>query len=95
MTTPNRPPLSPAAQAVLDAITAVSSAPADEIAAAALHALADHQTPAWDGGPLCHWTPTPHTRQELRNIAEELECGQVIPVKPQFPLPRRVPADLL
>ena len=43
--------------------------------AAALRALAEHQTPAWDGGPMCHWTPTPHTRQELRNIAEELECG--------------------
>ena len=41
--------------------------------AAALRALADHQSPAWDGGPLCHWTPTPHTRQELRNIAAELE----------------------
>ena len=41
--------------------------------AAALRALADHQTPAWDGGPLCHWSPTPYTRQELRSIAAELE----------------------
>lgn len=41
--------------------------------AAAFRALADHQSPAWDGGPLCHWTPTPYTRQELRNIAAELE----------------------
>ena len=83
MTTPNRPPLSPAAQAVLDAANGASSwGPDDcindarEIAAAALRALADHQTPAWDGGPLCQWTPTPHTRQELRNIAEELEGHQ-------------------
>ena len=43
--------------------------------AAVLRALADHQTPSWDGGPLCHWSPTPHTRQELRNIAAELEGG--------------------
>ena len=83
--------LSPAAQAVLDAFDRGW----DPNLAAALRAMADHQTPAWDGGPLCHWTPPPHTRQELRNIAEELEGGQAIPVKPQFPLPRRVPADLL
>ena len=43
--------------------------------AAAVRALADHQSPAWDGGPLCHWTPTPYTRQELRNIAAELESA--------------------
>ena len=43
--------------------------------AAALRALSDHQTPAWDGGPLCHWTPTPYTRQELRNIAADLESA--------------------
>jgi hypothetical protein len=44
--------------------------------AAALRALADYQRPAWDGtGPACHWTPTPHTRQELRNIAAELETS--------------------
>ena len=41
---------------------------------AVLRVLADHKTPAWDGtGPACHWTPTPHTRSELRNIADELE----------------------
>ena len=42
--------------------------------AAALRALAQHCTPTWDRtGPLCHWTPTPHTRQELQNFADELE----------------------
>ena len=61
--------LSPAAQAVLDAFNRGW----DPNLAAALRALADHQAPAWDGGPLCHWTPTPYTRQELRNIAAELE----------------------
>lgn len=38
---PNPTPLNPAAQAVLDAIKAVSPAPADEIAAVALRAAAD------------------------------------------------------
>ena len=38
MSAPNRPPLSPAAQAVMNAIKAVSPAPADEIAAVALRA---------------------------------------------------------
>ena len=37
--------LSPAAQAVLDAITFISPAPADEIAAAALRAAADQVVP--------------------------------------------------
>ena len=40
---------------------------------AALRALADHQSPEWDGGPLCHWRPDERTRRELCNIAEELE----------------------
>jgi hypothetical protein len=81
------PPLSPAAQAVL---TAFSAYPlhGDHIAntlmhgalPAALEALADHQTPAWDGGPLCHWTPAPHIRRELRAIAAELR-----PHLPSFP----------
>ena len=64
-----------AIRAAIDAEYARSHAPpsTDDFAAAVLRALADHQTPAWDGGPLCHWTPTPHTRQELRNIAAELE----------------------
>jgi hypothetical protein len=41
--------------------------------AAAFEALANHQTPRWDGdGPLCHWHPEPYTRQELRGMAQEL-----------------------
>ena len=81
--TPNRPPLSPATRAIVAAFDARYElcGPLDAnwqelCLAAALRALADHQTPAWDGGPLCHWTPTPHTRQELRNIAAELEGCQ-------------------
>lgn len=78
--------LSPATEAMLDAVClSVYDAPAAgcpnlvaELAphlATALRALARHQHPAWAGdGPLCHWTPTPHTRQELRNIATELEA---------------------
>ena len=71
-------PLSPAAQAVLDAIGIPVGSSLFRVAcgfsALALRALADHQIPAWDGtGPACYWTPTPHTRSELRNIADELE----------------------
>jgi hypothetical protein len=41
--------------------------------AAAFEALADYQASRWGGdGPLCHWHPAPYTRQELRNMAEEL-----------------------
>ena len=66
--------LSPAAQAVLDTVRKICPAPADEIAAAALRALAEYRTPSWDGiGPLCHWHPTPYVRRELLNIADELE----------------------
>jgi hypothetical protein len=43
--TPNRPPLSPAAQAVPNAVTEICPAPADEIAAAALRAAADQVAP--------------------------------------------------
>lgn len=80
MTTPSRPPLSPAAQAVMDAyeaapIVGVYPQDADQLAiAAALRALADHHAPAWAGtGPACHWHPDDRTRRELRNIAAELE----------------------
>lgn len=70
--------LSPAAQAVLDAVRVVPVLLNDHQErvglAAALRALADHQRPSWDGSGLaCHWMPTPHTRRELRNIAAELE----------------------
>lgn len=42
--------------------------------AAALRKLADHKPRPWSGqGPLCHWHPSEKTRQELRNMAEELE----------------------
>lgn len=41
--------------------------------AAALRALADHRSPPLGDGPLCHWNPDERTRQELRNIADELE----------------------
>lgn len=42
--------------------------------AASLQALAGHKPPPWTGeGPLCHWHPSQKTRQELRNIADELE----------------------
>lgn len=74
---PDPSPITRAIRAAIEVEFARSPAPPsiDDIAAAVLRALADHQTPAWDGGPLCHWTPTPHTRQELRNIAAELEGG--------------------
>lgn len=52
--------LSPAAQAVLNAITEISPAPADEIAAAALRAAADQCAEG-----ATHW--------ELYAIAAELE----------------------
>jgi hypothetical protein len=70
-------PLSPAAQAVLDAIGIPVGSSLFPVAcgfsALALRALADHQIPITLDGPACHWTPTPHTRSELQNIADELE----------------------
>ena len=41
--------------------------------AAALRVLAGHKPPPRTDGPLCHWHPSQKTRQELRNIADELE----------------------
>jgi hypothetical protein len=41
--------------------------------AAALRVLADHHAGPWTGDGPCRWTPTPRTRRELRNIAQELE----------------------
>jgi hypothetical protein len=42
--------------------------------AAALRALADHKLQPWDGeGPMDHWMPELRTRQELHNIADELD----------------------
>lgn len=70
-------PLSPAAQAVLDAIGIPVGSSLFPVAcgfsALALRALADHQIPITLDGPACHWTPTPHTRSKLRNIADELD----------------------
>ena len=70
--------LSPAAQAVLDAIGIPVGSSLFPVArgfsALAIRALADHKTPKWDGtGPACFWRPTQDTRRELRNIADELE----------------------
>jgi hypothetical protein len=62
MTNPN--PLSPAAQAVLDAVTEICPAPADEIAAAALRAAALHIDDANDGLEC---------QDILRQIAAELD----------------------
>ena len=72
----NRTPLSPAAQAVLDAtkIRFYESPPTGaQLAAWILRALADHEpAPITLGQPIDHWRPDERTRQELRNIAEEL-----------------------
>jgi len=54
-------PLSPAAQAVYDAVLEICPAPADEIAAAALRAAAEH---------VVHDRVA---RMELRLVADELE----------------------
>lgn len=78
--TPNRPPLSPAAQAVLNAtkVRFYESPPtAAQLASWILHALADHQqAPISEGQPIDHWHPDARTRQELRNIAAELEVPE-------------------
>ena len=83
MTDPNRPaaaqrggeamskPLSPLAQAVLDAY-------GHEVGgiAAVLRAMADHQqAPITLGQPIDHWNPDDRTRRELRNLAAELEAA--------------------
>lgn len=69
--------LSPAARAVLDAtkIKFYESQPSGaELASWILHALADHRhAPITDGQPIDHWNPDARTRQELRNLAAELE----------------------
>ena len=56
--------LSPDARAVLDAVTEICPAPADEIAAAALRAAADHIDDASDGLEC---------QDILRQIADELD----------------------
>lgn len=64
--------LSPAAQAVLNAVTEICPAPADEIAAAALRAVADQVVPVCstrsDRG-----VQRMMIRNDLRAIADELD----------------------
>ena len=71
--------LSPAAQAVLDAVKEISPAPADEIAAAALRAAADQVIPPtktpW-GTTLVPVVTSLESRDRLIAIAIELENHQ-------------------
>jgi hypothetical protein len=75
-------PLSPAAQAVLDAVREICPAPADEIAAAALRAAADQVVPVeshpeksqfWDDEAEQEWQTKQAFRRNLLAIAAELE----------------------
>ena len=80
--------LSPSAQAVLQSITEISPAPADEIAAAALRAAVDQLVPKSEVMPqqdlesrreAMVWSmvnQTQVTRQQLLAIAAELERQQ-------------------
>jgi len=77
---PGPEPLTPAAQEVLEAygyeIGGTDAIMGSERRglAAALRALAEHkQKSIVYGKPIDFWTPTPYTRQELLNIASELE----------------------
>jgi hypothetical protein len=71
--------LSPAAQAVLDAVREICPAPADEIAAA-LRAVADEVVPQRrkpmdaDNWEEATWIAQQDTREELLAIATELEA---------------------
>jgi hypothetical protein len=81
--------LSPAARAVLDAVREICPAPADEIAAAALRAVADQVVP-WKPEPTeesigptidfgyawALFSKANDVRQELLAIAAELEGGE-------------------
>ena len=72
------PDLSPAAQAVLDAMgRSYDHEPTRRlIAADILRALAEHrQGPITLGQRMDYWSPDDHTRRELRNYATELEGG--------------------
>ena len=76
---PGAEPLSLAAQAVLDAIVEISPAPADEIAAVAFRAAAEHVRRASHGmTPFTEWdlgwrAGIRDTAQGLLAIADELE----------------------
>ncbi len=68
--------LSPAARAVLVAtkVRFYENPPTGaQLAAWILRALADHEPAPIGDGPIDHWHPDKHTRQELRTIAAELE----------------------
>lgn len=68
--------LSPAARAVLEAMhrSYDHESTRRAIAAGILRALANHQqAPIALGVPIDHWDPDDRTRQELRNLADELE----------------------
>lgn len=73
--------LSPAASAVLQAITEISPAPADEIAAAALRATAVYaKAGAYGSAPSTDWGDgwkegVQNTAQGLLAIADELETS--------------------
>jgi hypothetical protein len=71
--------LSPAAQAVLDAVREICPAPADEIAAAALRAAADevvpeHANPVGDAHDDARHDQWMRIRYKLLAIATELEA---------------------
>ena len=71
-------PLSPAAQAVLDAVREICPAPADEIAAAAIRELMNQVAPQPQGFPTCKYMDgylTAKQRLRMRSlaIADELE----------------------
>jgi len=77
----NVPTLSPAAQAVLDAVRKICPAPADEIASAALRAAADQVVPHADRTQLSMadrliLNTCSSVRQKLLAIAAELEAAQ-------------------
>ena len=65
--------LSPTAQAVLNAIKAVSPAPADEIAAVALRAVAEWVIPDNSGGNACCIDTCEAIHGDILAIATELE----------------------
>jgi hypothetical protein len=67
-------PLSPAAQAVYNAVLEICPAPADEIAAAALRAAADQVVPPDPCGDDCCIDLCVGIRAELLAIAAELEA---------------------
>jgi len=67
--------LSQSAQAVLDAVTEICPAPADEIAAAALRAAADQVVPEfWHEDNDIYGETMQDVRQNLLAIAAQLEA---------------------